>query len=251
MISKMTVPKSPRTIRYERPIGILILGTMCFCLVGMKDSVWTYAFWRHPWPEYTNFMSRSLFEGDWPGGSDLGVVIPILAFWYWLRIRGKSVRADLAKSLKFVFTCGIIGSGSAVQLIKLSVSRARPKVFESEVLAHLNVDPASIWLPGYMGWDGPRGYSWNSFPSGHAGSCAFFIALVYLIPRHRQIARSITASTVIVATMLMAIARSMAGMHWLSDSVASFFIVWAAVDLIAQYQLDYFRVPRVNHENFS
>jgi membrane-associated phospholipid phosphatase len=89
-----------------------------------------------------------------------------------------------------------------------------------------------------MGWDGPRGFSYNSFPSGHAASCAVLIALVYLFPKHRVIERAVTTSTLIVLTTAMAIGRSMAGMHWLSDSIASFFIVWAVVDLVAHWQFE-------------
>lgn len=221
-------------IRDWRPLLILGVGSIFFCLVGLKDSVWTYAFWRHPWPIYTDVMARSFYEGNLPGVSDIGVTVPILAFFVWLKLRRDPAHLQASNRLRFLFTCGLMGSLITVQSFKWIVSRARPKVFEKEVLSTLNIDPSSIWLPGFMGWDGPRGYSWNSFPSGHAGTCATLIALVYLIPSHRQRDRVLAILAVIALTLAMAIGRSMAGMHWLSDSVASFFMVWAVVDIVAQ-----------------
>ena len=234
MTSESTRPSRPE-LRYGRAAVLLFVGAICFCLMGLKDSVWTYALWRHPWPEYTHIMARSVFEGELPGVSDIGVVLPIAAFFIWLKRRRDPALARYANKLKFIFISTIMSSIIVVQTVKILISRARPKVFESEVLDKLNGDPSSIWLPGYMGWDGPRGYSYNSFPSGHAASCAVLIALVYLFPATRIVARSLTASAVILLTAAMAVARSMAGMHWLSDSIASFFIVWAVVDLVAQW----------------
>lgn len=235
MTSKTPSSSSRASLHYARPLIILFTGSVLFCLMGLKDSVWTYAFWRHPWPEYTHVMSRSVFEGDLPGVSDIGVVLPIVVFFIWLKRRRHPSLAEYVNKLQFIFLSTIMSSVVVVQSAKLLISRARPKVFEKDVLDHLNVDPSSIWLPGYMGWDGPRGYSYNSFPSGHASSCAVLIALVYLLPTRRIFARALTTSTVITLTCAMAIARSMAGMHWLSDSIASFFMVWATVDLVAQW----------------
>lgn len=222
-------------LQFARPAIILFTGAVFFCLMGLKDSVWTYAFWRHPWPIYTQVMSRSVFEGELPGVSDIGVILPIVVFFIWLKRRRDPTLFEYLNKLRFIFLSTIMSSVVAVQSIKWLVSRARPKIFERDVLDKLNVDPSSIWLPGFMGWDGTRGYSYNSFPSGHASSCAVLIALVYLMPAHRVFARAVTTSTVIVLTCAMAVARSMAGMHWLSDSIASFFIVWATVDVVAQW----------------
>lgn len=230
MISKNAPP-------IKRPLLILLTGTIAFCLMGLKDSVWTYAFWRHPWPDFTNVMARSMFEGELPGVSDLAVMIPIVAFFIWLKRRRDPALKNYSQKLKFLFLSGLMSSLLTIQALKWIISRARPKVFESEVLEHLNVDPSSIWLPGYMGWDGPRGYSWNSFPSGHTGTCAVLLALIYLVPDKNLRLRFVLTSLILSLTIAMGISRSMAGMHWLSDSVASLFIVWAVIDYLAQLLL--------------
>lgn len=228
---------TPR-IRFSRPAMILGVGFVFFCLMGFKDSVWTYAFWRHPWPEYTNIMARSFYEGELPGVSDIAVTASIFAFFFWLKLRRDPQKREASLRLRFLFTSGLAGALITVQSFKWIVSRARPKIFERDVLSTLNVDPSSIWLPGFMGWDGPRGSSWNSFPSGHSGTCAILIALVYLVPHTRPLSRALVTSAIVILTTSMAIARSMAGMHWLSDSIASFFMVWAVVDVVAQWILD-------------
>jgi membrane-associated phospholipid phosphatase len=233
----MNSPNNAPRIRIWRPAAILAVGFILFCLMGFKDSVWTYAFWRHPWPEYTNIMARSFYEGELPGVSDIAVTGSILAFFVWLKFRRNPQKQEISTLLRFVFTCGITGALITVQSFKWIVSRARPKIFERDVLATLNVDPSSIWLPGFMGWDGPRGSSWNSFPSGHSGTCAILIALVYMVPDSRPMTRILVGCAVVALTISMAIGRSMAGMHWLSDSIASFFMVWAVVDVVAQYIL--------------
>lgn len=228
----MPLPSILRNKFIYRPVLILAIGATLFYLTGFRDAVWTFAFWRHPSPVFTDVMSRSFYEGEWPGISDIGVTVPLLAFFWWLKIRkSNGDRPLFANQLRFIFISGFFGAFVTIHSFKWLVSRARPKVFDRDVLPQLGIDPAELYLPGFMGWDGPRGTSWNSFPSGHAGTCAVLLALAYLIPRTHW-ARPLVLSAVIVLTASMAVARSMAGMHWISDSVASFFLVWATVDFI-------------------
>ena len=210
-------------------LAILFIGSIVFLVIGIKDFAWTYYLWRHPWPTFMQLMSRSLYEGDWPGASDIGTSLSIVAFLIWLKVRSDRKKEVLTQGLRFVFTTGAVGWLITIQMFKWLVSRARPRTFESEVLSSLYTGHVNIWLPGFMGWRGPRGYGWNSFPSGHVGTCAVLLSLVYLIPRQKRLVRYGAASAVTVLTLAMAIARSMAGMHWLSDSVASFFMVWALI----------------------
>ncbi|MCX6124154.1 MAG: phosphatase PAP2 family protein [Proteobacteria bacterium] len=210
---------------------ILALGAVCFLIAGYRDLAWTVHMFGHPWRDFANFMSRSMFEGELPGGSDLGVLIPIIAFLLWLyRRRPGQINSQVAlKCLKFTFLSGLLAPLVAVQLLKLIVSRARPKVYLTEVLPQQSLLGNSDFLPGFMGIDGPRGYSWNSFPSGHASSCAVLLVFVYIFGR-TKLSRTLIFTTVFTFTGFMAAARSMDGMHWMSDSVASFFVVWTVVD---------------------
>jgi membrane-associated phospholipid phosphatase len=176
-----------------------------------------------------------MYEGALPGMSDIGVTLPILAFFMWLYYHRKQVTSPsievLKSKLRFIFLCGLFAPFVTVQSLKWLVSRARPKIFISEVLPTLTETHEHLFLPGFMGFTGPRGYSWNSFPSGHASTCALLLVLAYVFGNNKM-QKSGIFLLVFALTGFMAVGRSMAGMHWISDSVASFFVVWAIIDLI-------------------
>ena len=221
-----------------RPLAILMVGSICFFATGYIDGQWTLALWANPSVIFTDVMSRSVYEGNLPGMSDIGVTLPILAFlvWVWRRYRPQetALQDQTQQNLKFLFLTGLFASLATIHSFKWIVSRARPKVFLTQILPALNVDPSSIYLPGFMGWAGPRGASWNSFPSGHACSCALFIVFSYLNWKTSRYTAVLWFIGAAIFTALMGIGRSMAGMHWISDSVASFFLVWAVTDIIWQ-----------------
>lgn len=216
---------------------IMTVGTVCFCMIGLRDFEWTTRLLANKWPAFTDVMSRSLFEGELPGMSDFGVIIAIMAFVAWLRLRRSAVSNECAQPtlvrLKFIFLSGVFAPLFTVQIFKWVISRARPNVFLSEVLPERPDLVGDIWLPGFMGLMGPRGYMWNSVPSGHASTCAVLLVFSYAYGKTVW-QKSLIGTAVIAYTAAMAIARSMAGMHWISDSVASFFIVWAVIDIVYQ-----------------
>jgi membrane-associated phospholipid phosphatase len=181
-------------------------------------------------------MAQSIFESGKFGGSDFGIFLGIFAFIYWVSIKRRSgIKDELKKlKLKFIFLSVILAPLLSVHSFKWIVSRARPNAFASEVLKSDSLIPSDVYLPGFMGLHGPRGYSWNSFPSGHVSTCAVFLVFCYLISNtnvvKNRMYQSFAFTSVALYTGLMGIARAMAGMHWISDSVASFFLVWAVVD---------------------
>lgn len=220
---------------WSRLAVIAITGLFSTALAGYRDTAWTLHFAKNPVQPFTNFMAQSVFEAEWPGGSDIGVIIPIIAFFYWLLLKKHSAEEQIQyirNRLRYIFLCGISAPLIAVHTFKWSFSRARPKVYISEILPTLNDQADLSWLPGFMGIFGPRGYSWNSFPSGHSATCAVLISLCYLF-RPRSAQRMVGFVVVLMFTGFMAVSRSMAGMHWISDSVASFFLVWCVVDFLS------------------
>lgn len=226
------------TIPRWRRLAIFCSGVIVFIFVGRQDGLWAKSLFDQPWPYFTDVMSRSFYEGDLPGTSDLGVTLPIAAFFLWLYQKyGRQPRQWVEpQKLQFIFLSGLFASLVTIHSLKWLISRARPKVFFQEVLPTLNTDLSTQVLPGFMGWTGPRGYSWNSFPSGHTSTCALLLTLVYLSSRsHKQQIALFGGIFLLCATM--AAARAMAGMHWISDSVASFFLVWMVVDIVHQKTL--------------
>ncbi len=229
---------------YKRPLFILAAGTICFILAGYRDHAWTLHYAKHPLQPFTTIMAQSLFEGEWPGGSDVGVLVGIIAFFSWIRlkwqqkspskVRNNESHSQTLFTLRYIFLSGILAPFAAVHTFKWSVSRARPRTFLEDVLPYLPSDHDFSWLPGFMGLYGPRGYAWNSFPSGHSATCAVLLVFCYAIPMSPT-RKALTFAAVFLFTAVMAIARSMAGMHWISDSVASFFIVWIVIDILGQW----------------
>lgn len=216
---------------------ILIIGILCFWQLALIETPLVVNFWRNPDAGFRDFMAQSFYEGDAFGGSDIGVTLGIICFFIWVlyKVSGKSSRFINHKELKYIWLSSLISGLVIVHSLKWFVSRARPKEALPNILSQeISLEQlANITWPGFMAWDGPRGPGWNSFPSGHTASCAIMLVFAYIAwPRSR--ASSITLFMLIAGyCFLMAIARSMAGMHWLSDSVASFFLTWAVIHFMA------------------
>lgn len=216
-----------------RSAVILAVGFLLTVITAQFEAPLVFDFYRNPLPEFRNFMANSYFEGRPFGGSDIGVSIAILTFITWIMIQKRKAPESqiYLPKLKFLWMSALLTALLAVHSLKWLISRARPKV----ILNDLGSDAITqMTWPGFMPWDGPRGIDWNSFPSGHTASCAIMIAYAYLLwPKHRLVG-VITFLGVALYSGLMGVARSMAGMHWLSDSVASFFLAWAIIDVTAR-----------------
>jgi membrane-associated phospholipid phosphatase len=222
--------------KFTIPALIIVLGALVFCGVSQVEAPLVYEFWQKPVPWFRDFMAQSLFEGEAFGGSDFGVLFAVSCFVVWLVQRRAAVRScwlSLAE-LRFIWLSGFWVSIVAVQSLKWMVSRARPKIFlKPEVLG---ADPVAFltqlrWA-GFMPIDGPRGLQFNSFPSGHTAACAILLTASYVFWRRRRSLSFALFFIIALLSSLMAIARCMAGMHWISDSIASFFMTWALIHAI-------------------
>ncbi|MCX6118274.1 MAG: phosphatase PAP2 family protein [Proteobacteria bacterium] len=208
-------------------------------ITGLLDLPVTLDLFYDPNKNFALFMEQSVFSGQMIGGSDFGVFLIIYSLVTWLYYRYKRSNNQMTSSnflekYRFIVVTGVLSTVLAVHSLKLLISRARPNLYFRELM---NAPEYShdYWLPGIEGIFGPKGYSWNSLPSGHSSTSAIFITMAYLLSSNSKSSKILPAFvflSVLLYTMLMGVARSMSGMHWLSDSVASFFIVWTVTDAV-------------------
>ena len=217
-----------------RSWAIVTVGLILTGLTAHHEALIVSQIFKNPAVGFRDFMANSLYEGRSFGGSDFGVTMAILAFFLWLKARTnkKTPNSQSYSQLKFIWLTGLLTGICAVHSMKWIISRARPKIIltsdtSEQILANMT------W-PGFMPLDGPRGIDWNSFPSGHTASCAIMLVYAYLAWPRSRIAGIFIFGSVAFYCGLMAVARSMSGMHWLSDSVASFFLAWLIIDLVAK-----------------
>jgi len=215
------------------PLWLIIVGSILFFLIGQIEAPIVAHLWLNPWPEFRDVMSNSFYEGGPMGVSDIGVTIAIICFFLWLPRRKKNQTSEILsrENLKFIWQTALLTACISVHSLKWLIGRARPKVFFGEHLINqLTVDSLKqLRLPGFMPIFGPRGLSLNSFPSGHTASCAILLVFCYILwPKNKSLSVLLGAA-VITLSCAMGAARSMAGMHWLSDSVASIFLTWPII----------------------
>jgi membrane-associated phospholipid phosphatase len=227
------------TRKYLSSILIAVVGVILFMLTGLLDLPVTRDLFYDPNKNFALFMEQSIFSGQVIGGSDFGVFLIIYSLILWLYYRyhhrkNQLISGNFIAKYKFIFISGLMSTVVSVHSLKLLISRARPNLYFRELM-FARENHHDYWLPGIEGIFGPKGYSWNSLPSGHSSTSAIFITIAYVLSSNSKSSKILPAFvflSVLLYTMLMGVARSMSGMHWLSDSVASFFIVWAVTDAV-------------------
>jgi membrane-associated phospholipid phosphatase len=252
--------------KYLRPFLILTTGTIAVAVTGFFDFSAGIQLQQFERSGFARWMAQTVFEGQGIGGSDFGVLLTIVVAmilvarkWRIHTAKNKTEFRQLTtpdkhtidRNLKFSIQCGIIAPMVAVHFFKWTISRARPNLYFREIYLHSHSWhelTSQHWLPGFMSLGGPRGYSWNSFPSGHAATSAILLVISYVLWQSRHpIWRLCSLAwfiTIMAYVFAMAIARSMAGMHWLSDGCGSFFLVWSIVDLL--YIRIFLKTSRIN-----
>lgn len=157
------------------------------------------------------------------GKVDGYLAIASLAYVGCLFAASRASRASLAGWYRWVarhcllYFAALLASSAAIHLLKLTVARLRPRVFLQD---------------GDYGLGSPfAGFPWDSFPSGHT-QVAFATAtvLAFMAPRW--------APALFLLAGLVGASRLVTGWHYLSDVVASAFIVVIVVRLLARIFLD-------------
>lgn len=213
------------------PLLLLSVGTTLFIYIGQIETPIVVSLWRTPWPGFRDFMADSIYEGGFVGASDFGVTAAIVCFVLWLFARSNPNPKLNKQDLKFIWLSSFLTAIVAVHSLKWIVGRLRPHRF-FDTVGHQLLDSENLQnliLPGFLPLIGPRGIGLNSFPSGHTASCAILLTFSYVLwPKNKAVSLIFGLLTIAFSTS-MAVARSMAGMHWLSDSVASLFLTWSLI----------------------
>ena len=219
------------------PAAILVVGAVIFYGLTAIEAPIVAALMSDPWVSFEKIMSRSIYEGGAFGGSDVGVTCAILCFLVWIARRGANseVLYFSRQEFKFVWLASLTTSIILVHSLKWIIIRVRPKLFFSTTPAMSleNANLESLRWPGFLSFNAPRGIGWNSFPSGHTASSAILLCFAYIFYRKNRALGLGIGMGVFLYCVAMSIARSMAGMHWLTDGVASFFGVWAIIHEIS------------------
>ncbi len=236
-------------------LGIVMLGVLAMIPVTLHDYTWTVYLSEHRHEGFKNFMANSIFELEPIGGSDFPVLLLIAVLGLYLLSYLPSLRSPTARKafgipirllerypnfinrlirwrpyLGFMLIASICILVYTIHPIKWLVGRPRPRVvFGGE-------HPFSAWYLMGSHFISEGKYS-GSFPSGHTASAFAFMVLAYVLagtpqPRKWKILGYGVGFFAILLAILMAISRSMANAHWVTDCTFTIFFNWAIIHCI-------------------
>jgi membrane-associated phospholipid phosphatase len=224
-------------------IGLLAGSVAAMVWATAVDYPLTKWLGENSWPAFAEFMDRSLFEGEAPGGGDpviLLLVGVLCAYALSRRPIAPERLAALRPALGFMFVGGILAAFVNVHTLKWLVARARPHlVFDGKYVfsAWYEIGPHFITEGVYRG----------SFPSGHTAQAFVVMVLAYALAGSPLASRGRKAAGwgvgVVAAgyTLAMGVARCMAGVHWVTDVIGAMILSWVTLHLLYFYIL---KVPQ-------
>ncbi len=222
----------------------LLLGS-AVALAGATANDYPLTKWlgENSWPAFADFMDRSLFEGEAPGGGDPVILLLIgVAFAYGHSHRAAASQwlVELRPALGFILVGGILAAFVNVHTLKWLMARARP---------HLVLDGQymfSNWFeigPHFISEGAYRG----SFPSGHTAQAFAVMTLAYalagspLADRRRKAIGWLVGTAAAGYTLAMGLARCMAGVHWVTDVVGAMVLSWVTLHVL---YFSLFKIPQ-------
>jgi len=224
-------------------LGILAVSGALLAAVVPVDRAWTAALAATPHPSFTDFMRRTLFQGDWPGASDPPVLLLLALFAAYLAAQRARAPAWLRRwrpQMGFLVVSALGAGLGVVHSLKWLTGRARPKYVLDGRL------PYSDWFePGPLTL--ADGIYRGSFPSGHTAAVFLFMALAYMLagnpaaPAARRALGVAAGALALALAGAMTLANAMEGMHWVSDAVGSVGLVWLVIHALYYWVL---QVPR-------
>lgn len=182
--------------RWLFPLAMLLLGLLALPL----DVPAARFFMRDQYPR----VLREIFENAEPFGHAFGVVIVLLAIWFLDPARRGALPRFIAVSL---------GAGLTADIIKLLVSRSRPRSFD------LATGTLGETFNGLLPIFHHTGSSQQSFPSAHTTTAvALAVMLTHYYPRGRWLFT--------LLAFLAACHRVQSGAHFISDTCAGAALGW-------------------------
>ncbi len=203
-------------------IFLFLGGLAILAFLTPSDFVWTLKLheqYLNLWPHFASFMKRSFFEGEWPGGSDVGILfgVAVLAA-YFRAIRKQALSSRWRPAIGYL-TFVVLTTPVIIHSLKLIANRPRPHFY-----------------PPFFPWYDVTSFFWSfevaksSFPSGHVASAVIPLSLAYVLFRHlpswkSRLAVVLFSVAILLHTGFMGIARAMTWDHWLTDSFSAAMIV--------------------------
>jgi membrane-associated phospholipid phosphatase len=231
-------------IKQHRGLGLLLVGA-CAALAGATVVDYPLTKWlgSHGWAAFAEFMGRSLFEGEHPGGGDLVIFFLLgVVCLYAVSLRPKAPERVAAwrPTLGFMVVSSILTAFAFVHTLKWLVARARPNlVFDGHYAfsAWYEMGPHFITEGIYHG----------SFTSGHTAQAFVLMVLAYALAGNPAAGRGLKAvgwlvgALVVVFALGMGLARCMSLSHWVTDVVGAVVISWVTLHVL---YFDILKVPQ-------
>ncbi len=221
--------------KQHRGLILLLLGaTVALAGATVVDYPLTKWCGQHNWPAFSDFMSRSLFEGERPGGGDpviLFLVGMVCAYALSRRPSAPERIAAWRPALGFMLVGGILTAFVYVHMLKWLVARARPYLVfggQQAFSAWYEIGPHFVTEGIYRG----------SFPSGHTAQVFAMMVLAYALAgspsasRGQKTAGWMVGAGVAGYTLAMGLARCMSGAHWVTDVVGAMAISWVTLHVL-------------------
>ena len=220
----------------RKPSGsltLLITAGAVLALTTPVDYAWTAFLANHKLDAFAEFMGRSIFEGEMPGGGDpvIMFMVGVVGLYYaTLKAEAGSRLSRMRPAVGFLVIASIVTAIFNVHSLKWIMGRARPgAVFSGEF-------PFTPWFAfGPLLMD--QGIFHGSFPSGHTALAFAPFTLVYALAGRRGLAAIAVGAVVALDALAMGIARCMTASHWISDVAGSIVLSIAAMHLLYFYLL--------------
>ncbi len=231
-------------MRQHRGLICLLLGSVvALGWATVVDYPLTKWLAGNGWPAFAEFMGRSLFEGELPGGGDLVIFFIIGVFCFYavsLRATAPDRVAAWRPALGFMVVGLVLTAFAYVHTLKWLVARARPHlVFDGHYAfsAWYEIGPHFITEGIYRG----------SFTSGHTAQAFVMMVLAYALAGSPTAGRGLktagwgVGALVVVYTLGMGLARCMSVSHWVTDVVGAMVISWVTLHVL---YFDIMKVPQ-------